>query len=55
MKEDKARGFESGMNDYITKPIEPQHLLAMLRIWLKHQSAPEAAPWRGRGASDGSA
>ena len=55
MKEDKARGFESGMNDYITKPIEPQHLLAMLRIWLKHESAPEAAPWRGRGAPGGKA
>ena len=49
MKEDKARGFASGMNDYITKPIEPRHLLAMLRIWLKHESAPEAAPWRDLG------
>jgi len=34
MKEDKDRGFASGMNDYITKPVEPGRLLEILRIWL---------------------
>ncbi len=34
MKEDKDRGFASGMNDYITKPIEPRELLQVLRAWL---------------------
>ena len=34
MKEDKDRGFASGMNDYITKPVEPQRLLEILRVWL---------------------
>jgi CheY-like chemotaxis protein/two-component sensor histidine kinase len=34
MKEDKDKGFASGMNDYITKPIEPQRLLETLRIWM---------------------
>lgn len=34
MKEDKDKGFASGMNDYITKPVEPQRLLEILRVWL---------------------
>ncbi|CAK7070066.1 MAG: Sensor histidine kinase RcsC [Desulfovibrio sp.] len=34
MKEDKAKGFASGMNDYITKPVEPLRLLEVLRFWL---------------------
>lgn len=34
MKEDKDKGFASGMNDYITKPVEPQRLLDVLRVWL---------------------
>jgi CheY-like chemotaxis protein len=32
MKEDKDNGFAAGMNDYITKPIEPPRLLEILRI-----------------------
>ena len=35
MKEDKEKGFASGMNDYITKPIEPKRLLDILRDWLR--------------------
>ena len=34
MKEDKTRGFAAGMSDYITKPVDPEHLLQILRIWL---------------------
>ena len=37
MKEDKERGFASGMNDYLTKPIDPRHLLHILRVWLKRE------------------
>ena len=34
MKEDKARCFASGMNDYLTKPIEPEILASVLKQWL---------------------
>ena len=34
MSEDKEKGFASGMNDYLTKPIEPLDLLKVLRTWL---------------------
>ena len=34
MQEDKDKGFASGMNDYITKPVEPLELLAKLRAWI---------------------
>lgn len=34
MEEDKDRGLACGMNDYLTKPIEPKELLRMLHLWL---------------------
>jgi CheY-like chemotaxis protein len=34
MKESKEEGFSAGMNDYITKPIEPRQLLHILSTWL---------------------
>ena len=34
MQEDRDRSFASGMNDYITKPIEPMELLEKLTLWL---------------------
>ncbi len=34
MKEDRDKGFASGMNAYITKPIEPRQLLDILRQYL---------------------
>ena len=35
MKEDKELGFEAGLNDYITKPIEPQQFALLLKRWLR--------------------
>lgn len=35
MTEDREKGFACGMNSYITKPIEPKHLFAVLRDWFK--------------------
>ncbi len=40
MKEDKDKGFAVGMNDYLTKPIEPDQLLQMLRLWLNAGKKP---------------
>lgn len=34
MKEDREKGMAVGMNDYITKSLEPQRLLEILRFWL---------------------
>ena len=34
MKEDRDKGFASGMNSYITKPIEPRQLLDILKLYL---------------------
>ena len=34
LKEDRDKGFASGMNAYITKPIEPRQLLDVLRRYL---------------------
>jgi two-component system chemotaxis sensor kinase CheA len=34
MKEDREKSFEAGASDYLSKPIDVQHLLAMMAIWL---------------------
>jgi len=45
MKGDREKCIEAGASDYITKPVETEQLLAMLRVWLyngragEHQSA----------------
>jgi len=40
MAEDKDKGFACGMNDYLTKPIDPESLLRALRIWLANENPP---------------
>ena len=35
MQEGKDESLDAGLNDYITKPIEPQQLLAALRRWIR--------------------
>jgi CheY-like chemotaxis protein len=50
MKEDRAKCLAAGASDYITKPVEVEKLLALLRVWLlgrppaERPTAPEAAP-----------
>jgi HPt (histidine-containing phosphotransfer) domain-containing protein len=35
MEGDKQKCLEAGMNDYITKPIHPDHLFSVLGKWIK--------------------
>jgi CheY-like chemotaxis protein len=34
MKGDREKCLEAGASDYITKPVEPDQLLSLLRVWL---------------------
>jgi CheY-like chemotaxis protein len=43
MEEDKDKGFACGMNDYLTKPVDPAELLRALRTWLVDNHNPPAA------------
>jgi signal transduction histidine kinase/CheY-like chemotaxis protein/CHASE3 domain sensor protein len=39
MPDDRQRCLEAGANDYITKPIDVDKLLSLLRIWMPAQTA----------------
>ncbi len=34
MKGDREKCFEAGATDYLSKPVDPEQLIAMLRVWL---------------------
>ena len=34
MKDDKQKCIDAGANDYITKPIDVDRLLSLMRVWL---------------------
>jgi len=34
MKGDREKCIESGASDYITKPVDTEQLLALMRTWL---------------------
>jgi CheY-like chemotaxis protein len=37
MPEDRAKCLEAGANDYLTKPVEVEKLLSLMRVWLFRQ------------------
>jgi CheY-like chemotaxis protein len=34
MKGDREKALESGASDYITKPVDTEQLLSLMRVWL---------------------
>ena len=40
MKGDREKCIEAGASDYITKPVDPDQLLSLLRVWLYRQARP---------------
>jgi len=34
MKDDKQKCIDAGASDYITKPVDVERLLSLMRVWL---------------------
>jgi CheY-like chemotaxis protein len=34
MKGDREKCIEAGASDYVTKPVNMEHLLSVIRVWL---------------------
>jgi CheY-like chemotaxis protein len=34
MKGDREKCIEAGASDYVTKPVDPDQLVSLLRVWL---------------------
>ena len=45
MKGDRQKCLDAGALDYIAKPVDSDHLLSVLRVWVNRQAepAPEAS------------
>jgi two-component system chemotaxis sensor kinase CheA len=39
MKEDREKCMEAGASDYIVKPINPDQLISLIRVWLYPEEA----------------
>ncbi|MCQ0024888.1 response regulator, partial [Streptomyces somaliensis DSM 40738] len=37
MKGDREKAIESGASDYVTKPVDPDHLLAVMDQWMREK------------------
>jgi DNA-binding response OmpR family regulator len=38
MRGDREKSIVSGASDYVTKPVDPEHLLEQIRHWLGRAS-----------------
>ncbi|HEX3596561.1 MAG TPA: response regulator, partial [Polyangiaceae bacterium] len=36
MQSDREKCIQAGASDYITKPVDPDQLVSLLRVWLYH-------------------
>jgi CheY-like chemotaxis protein len=39
MKGDREKALEAGASDYVTKPVDPEHLLAVIYMWRRRANA----------------
>ncbi len=44
-EEDRIRGLESGMDDYITKPFSPREMVARVQAVLRRSRSEESSEW----------
>jgi signal transduction histidine kinase/HAMP domain-containing protein/ActR/RegA family two-component response regulator len=45
MKGDREKALQAGATDYVTKPVDPERLLAVIHLWLRAQkTSPKDAP-----------
>ncbi len=43
LDEERKRAIDSGMNDFLTKPIEPEQLLEVIQLWRPTTAAPASS------------
>ena len=44
MKGDREKSIRAGASDYFPKPVETDHLLQLMRHWLRRSAAPATSP-----------
>ena len=44
MAEDRERCFNAGASDYLSKPVEKEELIAVLRTWVKRRKPRGSTP-----------